>query len=150
MLCLWYYDSMLNTVFWFLRSFQRQQRMKKITDIGWESKEQENRKAKENYCLFWWSDTKRYFHYYFLQQELLFTLWKFSTVWHLLVYSLNIVFCTTSWQCWWALALTYLQIKASIQWHQHCHCLQSIHLILVEWLMATLSGSCPLRLTLKW
>jgi len=27
--------------------------MKKITDIGWESKEQENRKAKENYCLFW-------------------------------------------------------------------------------------------------
>jgi len=27
--------------------------MKKITDIGWESKEQENRKAKENYYLFW-------------------------------------------------------------------------------------------------
>ena len=35
---------------------------------------------------------------------------------HLLVYSLTVVLCQ------WA-----LQIETSSQWHQNCHCLQTIH-----------------------
>ena len=58
----------------------------------------------------------------------------FSTVLHLLVYSLTVVFCQ------WALTLTltltvgfnfnfnfYYGLETSSHWHQNCGCLETIH-----------------------
>ena len=55
-------------------------------------------------------------------------MWMFSTVLHLLVYSLAVAFRTISYQCQGALTLLFnLRIKTSSRWHQNCPCLETIH-----------------------
>ena len=85
-LSLWYSDSERNC-FKFLR-WEKVTKREKITDIGWENKEQKNgRNENENYYLFWWSDNKQGLRSLLLSRSLgPITSWSFQQ------YSLTVAF----------------------------------------------------------